>query len=113
MVEFFLYSILFPLVVIKDLLQQAVIDIVLILTNPLPITIISLKARDNINNTILDLAKILKRADEILQLNNICNIPLLRVIKDNISKKSVIPNKLLNIVPFKDNEIDIQSLRVS
>ena len=98
---------------VKNFLQWAAIDIVSILTNSLQTAILSLKAGDNINNTILDLAKILKRADKILQLNDIYNTPLPRVIKDNISKKSVIPNKLPNIVLFKDDEIITQSLRVS
>ena len=36
------------------------------------------------HNTMLDLAKILKRVDNILTLSEIYNIPTLRVIKNSI-----------------------------
>ena len=56
-------------------------DIVSVLSK-LPSTIISnLNTRNEINNTLLEIAKILNRLDKIPNLQDVCNAPLLRVTK--------------------------------
>lgn len=63
-VEFFLHSIPFASVTLKDFLEQAANDIVSLLTNPPKSAVPSLQAGDPACNAILNIAKILKRDDE-------------------------------------------------
>ena len=82
-VEFIPYSITFLSVTLQNFLAQAATDIVLLLTNPPKSIVPSLQAGDSICNAILEIAKVLKRADKITNLQDISTAPLSRVIKIN------------------------------
>ena len=58
----------FSRVSLDEFLKQAVTNVITILTQPLPLVILSLKAGDVTQNALLDLAKVIKRVKPILEL---------------------------------------------
>ena len=119
-VEFFPKHTPFPSVTMLDFLRQTAEDLVAILAKPPSTTVPSLTAGDDVNNAILNIAKLLKRADKIPTLPAICSKPLPRVEKIptpdaspketaiNSSPKDPIPNT----IPYDESEIDVPSPRV-
>ena len=67
-IKFFLPSIPFPTIKMKDFLQQVALGIVSILSKLSPTIIPNLNVGNKINNTLLEIAKILNRSDKILNL---------------------------------------------
>ena len=61
-VTFFLHSIPFPQVNLKDYLRQVAGDIIQLLTAPPSTTTPSLQARDPVRNALLDIAEQLQQA---------------------------------------------------
>ena len=140
-VEFFPNQTPFPAVTMKDHLKQSAEDTVAILTNPPSKTVPSLSAGDEVQNAVLEIAKLLKRADTIPNLPEICTKPLPRVVSQTKYKNSppesneptpnlipdddsIVPPPLPttsskepststpNIIPYDDSEYDTQSPRV-
>ena len=73
-------GVVYPKVGLEDFLRQAAIDIVKLLKDPPFITTLSLRAGDRTRNFLLDIARILKRTEEISGRMEITNAPP-RVIK--------------------------------
>jgi len=64
-VEFFPHTTPYPSVRLADFLHQAATDIILILSKPSKLSIPSLQAGEDLNNSILEIATLLKRIDII------------------------------------------------
>ena len=120
-VEFFPNKTPFPAVTMKDHLQQSASDLVSMLTNPPSTTVPSLSAGDDIENAILEIAKILKRADVIPNLSAICDAPLPRVAPTMTSKFTPMTTPTTShapsaapptIIPCDEDEHDAPSPRV-
>ena len=87
-----------------------------ILLNPPATTVATLQAGDPTYDAILNIAKILKRSDKILQLKDIENAPLQRV-KNNksIINDTPLPRVLtskakdIHIIPFDQDEAPHQN----
>ena len=88
-------------------------NIVIILVNLPKLTVLSLQAGDTINNPILVLAKILQQADKILQLKEIYNTPLLRVINSKPKETPVTNSQSSNIILYQDDEVPPKPMKVS
>ena len=103
-VEFFLHCIPFLAFTLKDFLLQATTDIMSTLLNP-PMTIApTMQAGDPAYNAMLNITKLLKRSNKILQLKDIENALLPRVMNN----KSIINDTLLLRVPSGEaKDIDI------
>ena len=66
-VEFFLHGIPFLSCILQDFLAQATASITSILGNLPKPAVPTVKAGDPVNNALLSVAKLLRRADKILQ----------------------------------------------
>ena len=119
-VEFFPTIIKFPSFKLADFIQQAATDMLSILANPPKLGIPSLQAGDDLNNAILEIAKLLKRTDILPTLKAIDDSPAMRmkpIITDPPPRVSTIDNNTpprvlesknnSNVIEYDKNEIDI------
>lgn len=120
-VEFFPNKTPFPAVTMKDHLQQSASDLVSTLTNPPSTTVPSLSAGNDIENDILEIAKILKRVDDMPNISAICDTPLPRVALTMKSKFTPMKTPTTpptpsaappTIIPHDEDECDAPSPRV-
>ena len=107
--EFFSHDIVFPRVTLKDHLKQAAEDMVTILAQPPKNNVLSIQAGDPTWNTILQIAKLLRRVEYILELVE-------EIIHENDTlalrvKLTPIPDELYNsprtptAIPYNINEV--------
>ena len=105
--EFFPHEIPFLRVTLNDHLKQAASDIISILSKPPPSTVPSLVAGESTNNAILEIAKLLNRAESIPDYPESPpnDKPSPRVISHNIPIPASANNNNPHIITFNDNEI--------
>ena len=109
-VEFFLHEIPFPRVTLNDHLKQAASDIISILSKPPSSTVPSLMAGESTKNALLEIAKLLHRAEPIPDYSELPpdDNPPPRVISDNTPTSTSIENINPNIILFNNDEIQSQ-----
>ena len=104
-VTFFPHDVPFPKVSIQDQLVQATEDIISILTHPPSPTVPSLQEGDPVQNVLLEIAKQLKRADKIPDINK-NRVQETRVRKPNKQCDVTAPLRVL-----RENNPPISSLQ--
>ena len=105
-VEFFPHDIPFPRVTLEDHLKQAATDILAILSNPPSTTVPSLQAGDTTNQAIMEIAKLLKRAEQIPNLPNSCEDSAPRVVHKPMNITPAPTKSGRHNIPFLEDEIE-------